>query len=72
MRKSHPLHLRPFFLLLIPNIHNFHYVLSIPPLAPVTKPDLRAIIANKPYLNEQKKAASEPPVPKMGIGKKYK
>jgi hypothetical protein len=72
MRKSHPLHLRPFFLLLVPNIHNFRCVSSIPHLALVTKPNIRAIITNKPYLDEQKKAASEPPMPKMEISKKYR
>jgi hypothetical protein len=38
----------------------------------VTNPNLRAILADKSYPKERRKAAGELPVLKMGISKEYK
>ncbi|CAN9199922.1 unnamed protein product [Alternaria alternata] len=38
----------------------------------VTNPNLRAILADKSYPKERRKAAGERPVLKMGISKEYK
>ncbi|CAN9187788.1 unnamed protein product [Alternaria alternata] len=38
----------------------------------VTNPNLRAILADKSYPRERRKAAGERPVLKMGISKEYK